>query len=261
MSGIEFVLILVVIGILAGIISAAAGLASLVTYPSLLAMGLPPITANVTSAFSTITSGYSSLLASTKELKGHRQQVKIVLPLVLVGSVIGAWLLFALPGTWFKYLVPICIGLGGIILLFPHQPKQASASMSTNSQQFGKSRIQRFFDLLLIFLIGIYAGYFNAGAGVLCLTLLTIINRQESFAINNALKNVAMTVTNTTAWIVFALETPIHWNYVLPLMIGNVVGGILGPIIVRHLPGRLMQVLVGIGALALAISLTIRNFS
>lgn len=261
MTGVGFVLLMIGIGVLAGIISAAAGLASLVTYPSLLAIGLPPVTANVTSAFSTIASGYSSLAASTKELRGHQKQVKLVLPLVLVGSVLGAWLLFALPGTWFKYLVPICIGIGGIILLFPHQPKQAQSTMSANSKMFGKSLVQRGFNMLWIFLIGVYAGYFNAGAGVLCLTLLTIINRQESFAINNALKNVAMTATNTTAWIVFALETPIRWHYVLPLMIGNIIGGILGPIIVRHLPGRLMQVLVGIGALILAVSLTIRNFS
>ena len=87
MTGVEFILLMIGIGILAGIISAAAGLASLVTYPSLLAMGLPPVTANVTSAFSTIASGYSSLFASTKELQGHQKQVKIVLPLVLVGSV------------------------------------------------------------------------------------------------------------------------------------------------------------------------------
>lgn len=84
MTGVEFILLMIGIGILAGIISAAAGLASLVTYPSLLAMGLPPVTANVTSAFSTIASGYSSLFASTKELQGHQKQVKIVLPLVLV---------------------------------------------------------------------------------------------------------------------------------------------------------------------------------
>ena len=133
--------------------------------------------------------------------------------------------------------------------------------MSANSRMFGKSLVQRGFNMLWIFLIGVYAGYSMRVRVFLCLTLLSIINRQESFAINNALKNVAMTATNTTAWIVFALETPIRWHYVLPLMIGNIIGGILGPIIVRHLPGRLMQILVGIGALILAVSLTIRNFS
>ncbi|WP_076459803.1 sulfite exporter TauE/SafE family protein [Limosilactobacillus caccae] len=259
MSGITFSMLLIAIGIIAGIISAAAGLASLVTYPSLLVLGLPPVMANVTSAFSTITGNYSSVFASFKELKDNRQQLWSILPLVLVGSILGAFLLFAVPSKVFADLVPLCIAAAGIILLFPHHPKQGQATMAANSKLFGKSRISQFIDLLAIFLVGVYAGFFNAGAGVMMLTLLTIINRQKSFAVNNALKNVAMTVTNTTTWIVFAIETTVYWNYVLPLMIGNIIGGYLGPIIVRHLPGRLMQVLVGIGSLILAISLVIKN--
>lgn len=91
------------------------------------------------------------------------------------------------------------------------------------------------------------------------LTLLAVVNRQKTFAVNNALKNVAMTVTNTIAVIIFAFETTIEWNFVIPLFIGNIVGGILGPIIVRRVPSRLMQIIVGCGALVLAISLLVRN--
>lgn len=91
------------------------------------------------------------------------------------------------------------------------------------------------------------------------LTLLTVVNRQQSFAVNNALKNVAMTATNTMAAIIFAIEAVIYWQYVLPLFVGNILGGVLGPIIVRRLPGRLMQIIVGSGALILAVSLVIRN--
>lgn len=259
MSELTFIALLVVIGIVAGIISAAAGLASLITYPSLLALGLPPVMANVTSAFSTITGNYSSVFASFKELRNNRQQLWVILPLVLIGSVIGAFLLFAVSSKVFADLVPVCIAAAGIILLFPHHPRQGEPTMVANSKLFGKSRISQFFALVGIFLVGIYSGFFNAGAGVMMLTLLTIINRQKTFAVNNALKNVAMTVTNTTSWIVFAIETTIYWNYVLPLMVGNIIGGYIGPIIVRHLPGRLMQVVVGIGSLILAVSLVIRN--
>ena len=91
------------------------------------------------------------------------------------------------------------------------------------------------------------------------LTLLSVVNRQKTFAVNNALKNVAMTVTNTIAVIIFAFETTIEWNYVIPLFIGNIIGGALGPVIVRRLPGRLMQIIVGVGALILALSLVVRN--
>lgn len=260
MSGITLFILLVVIGIVAGIISAAAGLASLVSYPSLLALGLPPVMANVTSAWSTVGSAYSSIAASTKELRNDRKQMWLIIPLVFIGAVIGAILLFALPGKLFQELVPFCIGVAGVILLFPHRPRQAQSGMAANSQSLGKHRIYNLLTAIGVFLVGIYAGYFNAGAGVLMLTLLSVVNRQKTFAVNNALKNVAMTVTNTIAVIIFAFETTIEWNFVIPLFIGNILGGILGPIIVRHLPGRLMQVLVGVGALVLAVSLIVRNF-
>lgn len=259
MSALVSIVLLIVIGVLAGITSAAAGLASLISYPSLLAMGLSPVMANVTSCFSTVASGYSSVVASAKELKNNRKIMWLMIPVVLTGAFIGALLLFALPGKLFQDLVPICIGLAGIILIVPHQPRQAQTQMIKNSRMFGQSRWHRFLAWTGIFIVGIYSGYFNAGAGVMMLTLLTVANRQQSFAVNNALKNVAMTATNTMAVIIFAIEATIYWRYVLPLFIGNIIGGILGPIIVRHLPGRLMQVLVGCGALILAVSLVIRN--
>lgn len=215
--------------------------------------------ANVTSSFSTVASGYSSVLSSARELRNNRKQMWIMIPVVLTGAIIGALLLFALPGKWFQELVPICIGMAGIVLMVPHKPRQAQPEMVQNSRAFGRSRLHRFLAWVGIFIVGIYSGYFNAGAGVMMLTLLTVVNRGQSFAVNNALKNVAMTATNTMAVIIFAIETAIYWHYVLPLFIGNILGGILGPIIVRHLPGRLMQIIVGIGALILAISLVIRN--
>lgn len=259
MSELVSIILLIIIGILAGITSAAAGLASLVSYPSLLAMGLSPVMANVTSCFSTVASGYSSVVASAKELRNNRRQMWLMIPVVLTGAIIGALLLFALPSKWFQELVPICIGIAGVILIMPHHPRQAHAELVQNSRMFGRPRLHRFLAWVGIFIVGIYSGYFNAGAGVMMLTLLTVVNRQQSFAVNNALKNVAMTATNTMAAIIFAIEAVIYWQYVLPLFVGNILGGILGPIIVRRLPGRLMQIIVGSGALILAVSLVIRN--
>ena len=123
MSGITFFVVLIIIGILAGIVSAAAGLASLISYPALLMMGLSPVMANVTSAWSTVGSAYSSIIASTKELRHDRKQMWMIIPLVFVGAVIGAILLFALPGKLFQELVPFCIAVAGIILMFPHRAR------------------------------------------------------------------------------------------------------------------------------------------
>ncbi|KRM25278.1 membrane protein [Limosilactobacillus panis DSM 6035] len=260
MSGITFFIVMVVIGILSGIVSAAAGLASLISYPSLLMMGLPPVIANVTSAWSTIGSAYSSIVASSKELQKDRKQMWMIIPLVLVGAIIGALLLFALPGKLFQELVPFCIAIAGIILLFPHRARQATGEMAADSRSLKRSRLYTVLTAIGVFIVGVYAGYFNAGAGVLMLTLLSVVNRQKSFAVNNALKNVAMTVTNTISVAIFAFETTIEWSYIIPLFLGNILGGALGPVIVRHLPGRLMQVIVGLGSLVLAVSLLARNF-
>lgn len=259
MSGITFFITLVIVGVLAGIVSAAAGLASLISYPALLMMGLPPVMANVTSAWSTVGSAYSSIAASTKELRHDKRQMWLIVPLVFVGAVLGAILLFTLPGKFFQELVPFCIGIAGLILIFPHRPRQAQEAMAANSHSLGRHPLYTALTALGIFLVGVYAGYFNAGAGIMMLTLLAVVNRQKNFAVNNALKNVAMTVTNTIAVIIFAFETTIEWNFVIPLFIGNIVGGILGPIIVRRVPSRLMQIIVGCGALVLAISLLVRN--
>ena len=102
MSGITFFITLVIVGVLAGIVSAAAGLAYLISYPALLMMGLPPVMANVTSAWSTVGSAYSSIAASTKELRHDKRQMWLIVPLVFVGAVLGAILLFTLPGKFFQ---------------------------------------------------------------------------------------------------------------------------------------------------------------
>ncbi|MDO4902786.1 MAG: sulfite exporter TauE/SafE family protein [Limosilactobacillus sp.] len=258
MTGLTFFIVLVLIGLVAGIVSAAAGLASLVSYPALLAMGLPPVIANVTSAWSTVGSGFSSVFASARELRDDKKQMFLIIPFVFVGSIIGAIMLFVLPGKFFQDMVPVFIGIAGLILISPHHHDDGDEEGAEMLHQHAGPMMA---TMIGVFCVGVYAGFFNAGAGVMMLTLLSVVNRKKSFAVNNALKNVAMTVTNTMAVIIFAFEAKTEWAFVIPLFLGNVFGGILGPIIVRHLPDRLMKVLVGIGALILAISLTIRNFA
>lgn len=177
MSGVVFVLLLLGIGILSGIISIAAGLASLVSYPSLLALGSLPVMANVMSAFSTVTDNYSSVFSSFRELEYNRRQLWVTLPLVFAGSTIGAFLLFTVPSKWFTELAPLCIALAGVISLPPHHPEQSTGTMVGNSKLFSKSWIDQFLSTIGIFIVRIYSDFLNAGAEVLTLILLTVINR------------------------------------------------------------------------------------
>ena len=89
------------------------------------------------------------------------------------------------------------------------------------------------------------------------LTLFTVINRDQTYATNNAIKNVSIAVTNILSVIIYAFETTILWGYVLPMAVGYFFGGLVGPRIVRYVPTRVMQIIVGIGALILAVALAV----
>ena len=117
MSELASIVLLIVIGIMAGITNAAAGLASLVSYPSLLAMGLSPVMANVTICFSTVASGYSSVVTSARELRNNRKQVWIMIPVVLAGAFIGA-LMVGVVESLVSSLIAADLGQAGIFLLF-----------------------------------------------------------------------------------------------------------------------------------------------
>ena len=112
-SLLKLVLFLIPAGFLAGISSSAAGLASLVSYPALLMVGLPPVMANVTNTYSLLASGFSSIIASKQELNGKKKQIWQILPLSILGVILGALLLFWVPSTIFKKIVPFFIMVCG----------------------------------------------------------------------------------------------------------------------------------------------------
>ena len=245
----ELIVILVVVGIVAGIVSTAAGLASLVSYPVLLALGLPPVTANVTNTVGLVFTSFGAVPASRRELRGHGQELKTLIPLTLVGSIVGAILLFIIPAATFAKVVPFFILIAGILVLIPRHihVKQPGEIVVTPKWMTALA-------WLSIFLVGAYTGYFGAAGGVLMLSILSFTSAAP-FVVYNAQKNLALGLANIVSAVVYGLQTPIQWRYVLPLGIGFLIGGSLGPRIVRHLPARLLKIVIGIGALGLAASL------
>lgn len=239
---------LVLAGIAAGTISSAAGLASLVSYPALLLMGMTPVAANVTNSLALVTSGFSAVLSSRHELKGQERRLLILLPMTIVGAILGALLLFALPATVFKMVVPFFIGLAGIIMLFPPRIQQ---------EEQHKSLFRRLGAWGLAFLVCVYTGYFGAGGGVvMLLALFTII--PGNFAQVNAVKNAVLVVANLLTAIVYLFKTTIAWLFVIPMACGFFIGGYLGPLLVRHVPDKVMHLIVGSGAIILAVVLFCR---
>jgi uncharacterized membrane protein YfcA len=243
-------------GILAGIVSVVASLASLVSYPALLALGLPPVSANVTNTVALMFTGLGATVGSRPELVGQGSRVLRLGLLTAVGGGVGAALLLLSPSSTFQYAAPVLIAAGSVaILRAPASAALASSADDPAGNESGPdvavSREHDWLPRVALFTVAVYVGYFGAAGGILLLAVL-IRMLQQSLARTNALKNVISGLANAVAGIGFAIFGPVRWIAVLPLAAGFLIGGWTGPKIVRRLPARALRIFVGCCGLALA---------
>ncbi|MCT4395966.1 sulfite exporter TauE/SafE family protein [Periweissella beninensis] len=261
---IQQVIILIPVGILAGILSTVTGLASLVSYPALLALGLPPIVANITNTTALVMTGIGSGLASKKELRGHGDELLKILVIAVMGSLLGCVLLLVAPASVFEHVVPFLIFVAGILLLLKARQKivppvkiNGVVHNAQNAIPMTK-RTQILFNVG-IFCIGAYGGYFGAAAGVLMLALLAFEAKNE-FPVYNAIKNVVLGACNIVSTTIYTFTAHINWQVAVAMGIGLLIGGYIGPYIVRLVPARLLQIVIAFGAFGLAIDLFVKAF-
>lgn len=239
------VALLLVAGVLAGITSTVAGLASLVSYPALLAVGLSPLAANVTNTTALLFVAVGAAAGSRPELAGQAGRVARFGGIALAGGAAGAALLLALPASAFERVVPVLIaGAAGLLWAQPRILARRGARPAERGPAV----------LGAVLLTGVYLGYFGAGGGVALLAVLAVAI-PEPLARVNAVKNVSSGFANLVAAVGFAVFGPVRWAAVAPLAAGLLVGGALGPLIVRRLPADLLRVLIALAALGLAASL------
>jgi uncharacterized protein len=240
-------LLLVVAGVGGGLAGSIAGLASLVSYPALLAVGLGPITANVTNTVGLVFSSLGSTLGSRVELQGQAPHVRALAIAAVLGGGVGAGLLLVTPSRTFELIAPWLIGASSLtILLRPRA--QPSGAGDSESHAAGAGLIGG------VFLIGIYGGYFGAAAGVLLLALLLAFTH-DTLARSNALKNAVLGIANATAALAFCVLATVEWSAVAPLAVGLFLGARLGPVVVRHANAAALRTLIGLAGLALAVKL------
>jgi uncharacterized protein len=239
------VVLLVVAGFLAGVTGTVVSLASLVSYPALLAVGLPALTANVTNTVALVLSTVGASLASRPELLGQSRRLRRLAVVATAGGAAGAVLLLSTPPEVFEVLVPVLIGAAAVLLLL-----QPAVTRLTRGAVGERSPLV----LAGIFTVGVYGGYFGAAAGVLMLALLAL-SVAEPLARLNALKNVTLGLANAVAAVGFALFGPVRWAAALPLAAGFLAGGGLGPALVRRLPAERLRVLIALLGLGVAIKL------
>jgi uncharacterized membrane protein YfcA len=247
-------LVLAVAGIAAGIISTVAALASLVSYPVLLALGLPPLTANVTNTVSLCFTGVGAAAGSRPELAGQGARVRWLGLVVALGGATGAAILLLTPARTFEVVAPVLIGGASLVLLV--QPTPLATQGGTDP---GTSRERSWPRLISLFLVAVYVGYFGAAGGILLLAVLVPMLSQ-SLARTNAVKNVLTGVANGVAAVGFAAFGPVRWAAVLPLGAGFLIGGWIGPALVRRIPGRVLQVVIALGGIGLAVKLGLSTY-
>jgi len=229
-----------------------AGLASLISYPALLAVGLAPVAANVTNTVALVFSGVGSVLGSRPELRGESARLRQLAPAAVSGGIVGGVLLLSTPAEAFELIVPWLIGVASLaILLRPAAPSLGE----TAHHPVSSNRL-----LVGVFLVGIYGGYFGAAAGVILLALL-LTATGETLARSNALKNAVLGMANGIAALGFIIFGPVQWLAVLPLSLGFLAGGRLGPIVVRRSPAGLLRGVIAVAGVAVALRLGFEAYS
>ncbi|WP_456872741.1 sulfite exporter TauE/SafE family protein [Geodermatophilus sp. SYSU D00766] len=243
--------LLVLAGLGAGLSGSIAGLASLVSYPALLATGLPPVTANVTNTVALVLTSVGSVSASRPELAGQRRRLLPLVAAGVLGGAAGAGLLLLTPAEAFERLVPLLIGGAALAIVLQRPPGELAAE---GMRRHG--RRDPWWLAAGTALVAVYGGYFGAAAGVLLLALF-LLGTGEGLPRSNAFKNVVLGVANAVAAVGFVVLAPVAWSAVLPLALGCLAGGRLGPRVVRRAPQALLRRLIGLAGLGLAVVLAL----
>jgi uncharacterized protein len=240
--------ILLVAGMVAGLVGTAGGITTLVSYPALLAVGIPALPANVANIVALPACWPGSALASRPELAGRASWVRRWAPVAASGGALGAALLLSTPSAIFAHVVPFLVLTGSLALL-----AQPRLSAWRQQRHMERSRLLLPAGLLLL---SVYNGYFGAGSGVMVLALL-LLTVDEHMARANALKNMLIGAASIVSAVAFAVFGAVDWAAAIPLAIGMLVGSTMGPRVARRLPACVLRLLVVLLGIALAVRLWI----
>jgi uncharacterized protein len=242
--------IIAVAGLWAGLINTVVGSGTLVTFPVLVALGYPPVTATTSNAIGLITGSITGAVGYRSELTGHGRRVARYAVASLLGAVAGAVLLLVLPADAFEAVAPVLVAVSVVLVLV--QPVLARRLRDRATVDRTASPLL----YLLIFLVGIYGGYFTAAQGIMLVGVMGLLLADPLQRLN-AFKNALTAVVNLVAGAIYAFVAPVSWPVVAVLAVSSIVGGVLGASIGRRLsPAVLRAAIVVIGVAAVVHMLT-----
>ncbi|ROO90960.1 hypothetical protein EDD29_8702 [Actinocorallia herbida] len=238
---------ILVAGTAAGGINAVVGSGSLITFPTLVALGYPPVVANVSNNIGLVPGSITGTWGYRRELAGRSKLLLRLGSASLIGSVIGAILLLRLPDEAFKMIVPVLIVIALVLVVVQPKLNGWVAKRRKEPVSHGGALLWG-----LVFLAGVYGGYFGAAQGILLISLLGIFLVDEMQTVNG-IKNGLSGIVNAAAAIIFILIADVDWWAVLLIGVGAMLGGYLGASVGRKLPPwALRTVIVCVGLTAIA---------
>jgi len=251
-SPIEAVLITLA-GVAAGTINTVVGSGTLITFPTLLAFGVPPVTANVSNTVGLVPGSMSGVFGYRRELAGQRSRVLRLGSASLLGGIAGALLLLRLPSSAFDAIVPVLIALGVLLVLLGPRIQRSVAARAESRGGIPDHGVWWVWPAVAA--TGVYGGYFGAAQGVLLMAVLGI-GVADSMQRHTATKNVLALLVNAVAALVFIAVADVDWVVAGLIAAGSVVGGQIGAGVGRRLPPVLLRAVIAVvGVVALIVLL------
>jgi uncharacterized protein len=246
-------------GLAAGAINAVVGSGTLVTFPVLLGVGLPPVTATISNSLGLVPGNLAGSFGYRRELAGQRGLLLRLLPASILGALTGAFLLLHLPASSFEAIVPVLVGLAVVLVAVQPLVQRALArrrSVDAPPSRIGRGRLAALFAGA--YATGSYGGYFAASQGVLQIGVFGLL-LHESLQRLNAIKNVLTLAVNAVAagaYVVVATDR-VDWRAAGLVAAGSLLGGYVGARFGRRLPPAVLRTaIVALGCVAIAVLLT-----
>ncbi|KAB7787338.1 sulfite exporter TauE/SafE family protein [Bifidobacterium cebidarum] len=287
-------LLILLAGVGAGFVGYAVGASSLVSYPALLAFGIPPVLANASNTVGVVGTGIGGVMGAHRELEGQTLRVITYVAIGAIGGVIGAYLLLELDPKVFEFAAPALILFSSLIIAVNprgrmqakqaaadaaaqlnhiNAAEQATASKPVAEQHKAEDRAAKlsidqpvqpmnkdsWWVWIGVWAVAIYSGYFGAGAGTCALAVLDAAKIGPFHKIN-ALKTLIGTGANITASVVFIVRGAVDWPAAIMLCIGCFIGGYIAPPITRKIPANIMRAAAVIAGIVLTIDLAMKTY-
>ena len=247
MSVTDFLIILLA-GMGAGTVNTVVGSGSLITFPTLIALGYPPLLANVSNNVGLVPGSVSGVHGYRRELVGQRTRLRRLAPASILGALIGAMLLLVLPSSLFDKVVIVLIGIALVLVVV--QPTLSRRIAARRAARPGSHHDATLGVQVLVALAGVYGGYFGAAQGILLISILGIMIDDHLQRLN-ACKNVLAGTVNAVAAIVFIFATDVDWMVIAAIAVGSTIGGQIGARYGRRLnPVALRGLIVVVGLIA-----------